>query len=64
MVNFPILGHNIVAPYAGAWIEIMVTGKSVNYISVAPYAGAWIEIRSHTGTNRFAPSRTLRGCVD
>ena len=36
----------IVAPFAGAWIEIHITihcGK--NSINVAPFAGAWIEIR-------------------
>ena len=34
----------LVAPYAGAWIEMMmknVTGKNG---LVAPYAGAWIEM--------------------
>ena len=34
----------IVAPFAGAWIEIMaVTGK-IDRKYVAPFAGAWIEI--------------------
>ena len=34
----------LVAPYAGAWIEIP-NGTSLLLIdNVAPYAGAWIEI--------------------
>ena len=36
-----------VAPYAGAWIEIIK--NVVDYMEqiVAPYAGAWIEIGTH-----------------
>ena len=35
----------IVAPLAGAWIEIPGwTDESVTYNKVAPLAGAWIEI--------------------
>ena len=33
-----------VAPFAGAWIEIVVRGFSDSLSSVAPFAGAWIEI--------------------
>ena len=34
----------MVAPFAGAWIEISIT-VTYNYITyVAPFAGAWIEI--------------------
>ena len=33
-----------VAPFAGAWIEIMGEKKSYPALSVAPFAGAWIEI--------------------
>ena len=37
-----------VAPFAGAWIEIMLDdGKPVKMI-VAPFAGAWIEISEQT----------------
>ena len=35
---------NRVAPYTGAWIEIVDTGYSENHSDVAPYTGAWIEI--------------------
>ena len=35
---------NIVAPLAGAWIEITAAVGAVTAISVAPLAGAWIEI--------------------
>ena len=34
-----------VAPYAGAWIEIVLSPDVVRDMGrVAPYAGAWIEI--------------------
>ena len=34
----------MVAPLAGAWIEIRLSGAIRTPISVAPLAGAWIEI--------------------
>ena len=34
----------IVAPYAGAWIEISRAVVMYASTEVAPYAGAWIEI--------------------
>ena len=36
--------NNIVAPYAGAWIEIFGSRSVSCLMTVAPYAGAWIEI--------------------
>ena len=33
-----------VAPYAGAWIEIISFELHEEHEKVAPYAGAWIEI--------------------
>jgi len=33
-----------VAPYLGAWIEILINGEQEKYLWVAPYLGAWIEI--------------------
>ena len=33
-----------VAPYTGAWIEIISTGLRISQINVAPYTGAWIEM--------------------
>ena len=33
-----------VAPYAGAWIEIVYNHTDSTHAIVAPYAGAWIEI--------------------
>ena len=38
-----ILGR-IVAPFAGAWIEINARALTVSGNPVAPFAGAWIEI--------------------
>ena len=34
----------VVAPYAGAWIEIYIPNMQKVRFDVAPYAGAWIEI--------------------
>ena len=34
----------LVAPYAGAWIEIYPALVMAYCVHVAPYAGAWIEI--------------------
>ena len=33
-----------VAPFAGAWIEILITASVTASVVVAPFAGAWIEI--------------------
>ena len=33
-----------VAPYAGAWIEIIPAARAGGRAAVAPYAGAWIEM--------------------
>ena len=39
----------IVAPYMGAWIEIIKSDELDVAISVAPYMGAWIEISDEMG---------------
>ena len=36
--------EDLVAPYAGAWIEIIYRQYVKDIGDVAPYAGAWIEI--------------------
>ena len=38
-------GAAMVAPHAGAWIEIKRREEGLSGKSVAPHAGAWIEIR-------------------
>ena len=53
-----------VAPFAGAWIEIMSNFKKVKRLFVAPFAGAWIEISSSVAISKFLHSRSLRGSVD
>ena len=35
---------NAVAPFAGAWIEILEIVDRIAKFLVAPFAGAWIEI--------------------
>ena len=34
----------VVAPYTGAWIEIVLRPVGWGRVGVAPYTGAWIEI--------------------
>ncbi len=41
MVNHSLY---LVAPHAGAWIEIFYLGERKARWKVAPHAGAWIEI--------------------
>ena len=38
------MGSNAVAPFAGAWIEIIPSVILSSSSFVAPFAGAWIEI--------------------
>ena len=54
----------MVAPYAGAWIEITEPVPDVYTVFVAPYAGAWIEINFAILNFPLTAGRTLRGCVD
>ena len=54
----------LVAPYAGAWIEIKKVSDSTFYKMVAPYAGAWIEIQKFVKAHPAATSRSLCGSVD
>ena len=45
-----VVGKNyedVVAPLAGAWIEIIYTGRKIYQRDVAPLAGAWIEMNTH-----------------
>ena len=53
-----------VAPFAGAWIEILLKRKGVIIALVAPFAGAWIEIRLMQTTLHTGLRRSLRGSVD
>ena len=36
----------IVAPFTGAWIEIVTSGKQPTLCAVAPFTGAWIEMKT------------------
>ena len=53
--------HHLVAPFAGAWIEIEEWVKNGTEEEVAPFAGAWIEIfdvlKSPTSLPESLPSR-------
>ena len=39
-----MVNHSMVAPLAGAWIEMLINGWCASRYLVAPLAGAWIEI--------------------
>ena len=43
-----MMGHEdyetTVAPFAGAWIEMLLNKALKSALGVAPFAGAWIEI--------------------
>ena len=54
----------MVAPYAGAWIEILEVAEMLEIEHVAPYAGAWIEISYLLTCWVVSPCRSLRGSVD
>ena len=55
MINPPDrAAATIVAPFAGAWIEISLRRVSSACSAVAPFAGAWIEIQEKY---RYGPSR-------
>ena len=61
MAQFGCLaGTRTVAPFAGAWIEILIKAKLLSNWNVAPFAGAWIEILSryvHHHLGLSLPSR-------
>ena len=40
--------QEMVAPHAGAWIEILRASRVRVPVAVAPHAGAWIEIRHNS----------------
>ena len=54
----------IVAPCAGAWIEIWRTRRTAPVKPVAPCAGAWIEIGLFGIYAGTLMRRPLRGGVD
>ena len=50
----------MVAPYAGAWIEMDCIGSFAPHDIVAPYAGAWIEMPTADNIAPSSPSRPTR----
>ena len=54
----------IVAPLAGAWIEICSAFNSIGAFLVAPLAGAWIEIDFVRVLFQDIDRRSTRGSVD
>ena len=54
----------VVAPLAGAWIEMIAFFDAVVSRSVAPLAGAWIEILLRHPYTSVRPGRSPRGSVD
>ena len=54
----------LVAPLAGAWIEIILSDGIFVMILVAPLAGAWIEIELTADGQKHDKGRSPRGSVD
>ena len=54
----------MVAPFAGAWIEIYSRELANDRQIVAPFAGAWIEIQNQPINTIQKYRRSLRGSVD
>ena len=53
----------MVAPLAGAWIEIFFVDYFILRETVAPLAGAWIEIKSGGEKVKASLCRSPRGSV-
>ena len=49
-----------VAPYTGAWIEIVASISYSLRVIVAPYTGAWIEIASNRNVSETTASHPTR----
>ena len=64
MMFFPIHLYGLVAPLAGAWIEMSQNSHIMHYTPVAPLAGAWIEILGSARRLPFVRRRSPRGSVD
>ena len=56
--------EEIVAPLAGAWIEILQSPTIQVRLCVAPLAGAWIEISKGLPVTHFLNRRSPCGSVD
>ena len=56
-IKIALLQDVIVAPFAGAWIEIINHFLACARLVVAPFAGAWIEISAMMPT--ISPQRSL-----
>ena len=53
----------MVAPLAGAWVEMEAEGLKVYLCVVAPLAGAWVEIKQNIILQMDALRRSPRGSV-
>ena len=53
-----------VAPFVGAWIEIIMGAVKRGTLSVAPFVGAWIEIKGFVMRRVYPQRRSLCGSVD
>ena len=59
-----IAGVAEVAPFTGAWIEIVPTLGGVSDHPVAPFTGAWIEMDGASRLKVVVYGRALHGRVD
>ncbi len=54
----------LVAPFVGAWIEMLVTVSVKSHGTVAPFVGAWIEMLNLGVGENTGTSRSVRRSVD
>ena len=64
MVFASFIASFIVAPFAGAWIEILIFRHALSLAKVAPFVGAWIEIDIINHIPLIGICRSLRGSAD
>ncbi len=64
MLAITITLYVIIAPHVGAWIEMILTIRSITHTTIAPHVGAWIEIIKQLAKSGLDAYRTSRRCVD
>ena len=57
-------GYEVVAPHAGAWIEMHTQLNPDAALEVAPHAGAWIEMKPGLFSGKQFFRRSPCGSVD
>ena len=62
-LGLPSIGGDV-APFVGAWIEIIDCPALMRFCTVAPFVGAWIEILVIVALDTLRYRRSVRRSVD